>query len=68
MILVLDLWAILTTAQPLDNYLIDQLVTYISQNVAPYKRPIRYVELPESFTQSVKISRTELAQWLATQA
>ncbi|PSU95332.1 o-succinylbenzoate--CoA ligase [Photobacterium kishitanii] len=60
--------AILTTAQPLDNYLIDQLVTYISQNVAPYKRPIRYIELPESFTQSVKISRTELAQWLATQA
>ncbi|PTB34217.1 o-succinylbenzoate--CoA ligase [Photobacterium phosphoreum] len=59
--------AILTTAQPLESYLIDQLVTYMSQNVAPHKRPVRYLALPESFTQSVKISRSDLAQWLALQ-
>ncbi len=60
--------AILTTAQPLESYLIDQLVTYMSQNVAPYKCPIRYLALPECFTQNVKISRSDLAQWLALQS
>ncbi|SMY35671.1 2-succinylbenzoate--CoA ligase [Photobacterium malacitanum] len=59
--------AILTTSEPLDNYLMDQLASYMSQQVAPYKRPIRYIALPEKFTQNVKISRTDLAQWLAIQ-
>ncbi|WP_163922250.1 o-succinylbenzoate--CoA ligase [Photobacterium sp. Alg240-V54] len=59
--------AILTTSEPLDNYLMDLLASYMSQHVAPYKRPIRYIALPEKFTQNVKISRTDLAQWLATQ-
>ena len=59
--------AIVTTAQPLDSYLVDQLVTYMSQNVAPHKRPIRYLSLPDRFTQNVKVSRSDLAQWLASQ-
>ncbi|SJZ78889.1 o-succinylbenzoate--CoA ligase [Photobacterium toruni] len=60
--------AILTTVQRLDNHLIDELVTYMSQHVAPHKRPVRYIALPDSFTQSVKISRLDLATWLASQA
>ncbi|KAE8178002.1 o-succinylbenzoate--CoA ligase [Photobacterium carnosum] len=60
--------AIVTTAQPLDSYLVDQLVTYMSQNVAPHKRPIRYLSLPDCFTQNVKVSRSDLAKWLASQA
>lgn len=59
--------AILTTSETLDNYLMDKLASYMSQHVAPYKRPIRYITLPEKFTQNVKISRADLAQWLATQ-
>ncbi|WP_297478322.1 o-succinylbenzoate--CoA ligase [uncultured Photobacterium sp.] len=60
--------AILATAQPLDSYLIGQLVIYMSQNVVPHKRPIRYLPLPECFAKDVKVSRSDLAKWLASQA
>lgn len=59
--------AILVTVQRLDSALVDKLTTYMSQHVAPYQRPIKYIALPEHFTQSVKISRSDLAQWLVTQ-
>ncbi len=60
--------AIVQTSCPFDAMFVDHVMTYMAESVAPYKRPVRYLVLPDAdIYRGIKVSRTKLAEWLAKQ-
>ena len=43
----------------------EQLVAYMQTQVAAYRRPVAYYLLPQDVAGGIKVSRAQLAQWLA---
>lgn len=60
--------AIVKATCPMDAVFIDHVMTYMNDKVAAFKRPIRYLALPDGdIYQGIKLSRTKLANWLSKQ-
>ena len=61
--------AVLATSDELDETLITELTGYMKQHVMGLCRPVRYLPLPTRLSSGgIKISRKQLAQWLAEQS
>ncbi|WEM44030.1 o-succinylbenzoate--CoA ligase [Photobacterium sp. DA100] len=60
--------AVLATSSELDSRLEGELVTYMKQQVMGFCRPVQYFSLPSHLSAGgIKISRQQLAGWLAEQ-
>lgn len=59
--------ALVVSGQPFTSELAERLADYMAEQVSGYRRPVRYLPLPETLGGGIKISRAMLAQWLTTQ-
>ncbi|MGF1737242.1 o-succinylbenzoate--CoA ligase [Photobacterium satsumensis] len=60
--------AIVATSLELDAALVSELEDYMKQQVIGFRRPVKYLLLPSQLSAGgIKISRKQLAQWLAEQ-